>query len=73
MTKSHALFEPCVVLTAVKAAARRLRRWPSASLDRGCARRFEQRRHASRKHHQRHGRALLHNLTDTTQVPPVIR
>jgi hypothetical protein len=29
-------------LTAVKAASRRLRRWPAASLDRGCARRSGQ-------------------------------
>jgi hypothetical protein len=30
------------VLAAVKAASRRLRRWPAASLDRGCARRDPQ-------------------------------
>jgi len=30
------------VLVAVKAATRRLRRWPSAILDRDCARRHEQ-------------------------------
>jgi len=29
-------------LAAVKAASRRLRRWPAASLDRGCARRSGQ-------------------------------
>ncbi len=33
------LNEPAAVLTRIKAAARRLRRWPSASLDPGCARR----------------------------------
>jgi hypothetical protein len=33
------LVEAGVVLAAVKTAARRLRRWPSASLDRHCARR----------------------------------
>ena len=33
------LIEPRVVLATVKAASRRLRRWPSASLDRRCARR----------------------------------
>ena len=32
--------QPCAVLTAVKAATRRLWRWPLASLDCGCARRF---------------------------------
>ena len=31
--------QPGVVLPALKTAARRLRRWPAASLDRGCARR----------------------------------
>jgi len=31
--------QPSTVLTAVQTAARRLRRWPAASLDRGCARR----------------------------------
>ena len=30
--------QPSTVLTAVQTAARRLRRWPAASLDRGCAR-----------------------------------
>jgi hypothetical protein len=30
---------PCAVLGAVTTAARRLRRWPAASLDRPCARR----------------------------------
>ena len=29
---------PCTGLGAVKTAARRLRRWPTASLDRPCAR-----------------------------------
>ena len=33
------LAQVCAVLTAVKAASRRLRRWPAASLDRRCARR----------------------------------
>jgi hypothetical protein len=33
------LIEPRVVLAAVKTASRRLRRWPSVSLDRRCARR----------------------------------
>jgi len=33
------LIERCAVLAAVKAASRRLRRWPSASLDRSSARR----------------------------------
>jgi hypothetical protein len=32
-------FERRAVLTAVKTASRRLRRWPAASLDRRCARR----------------------------------
>jgi hypothetical protein len=32
-------FEPGAVLAALETAARRLRRWPAASLDRGCARR----------------------------------
>ena len=36
--------EDGVVLAAVKHAARRLRRWPSAMLDRGCARRLAQTR-----------------------------
>src|SRR5689334_16288560 len=31
--------QPSTVLAAVQTAARRLRRWPAASLDRGCARR----------------------------------
>src|SRR6516225_1948102 len=31
--------QPSTVLAAVQTAARRLRRWPTASLDRGCARR----------------------------------
>jgi hypothetical protein len=33
------LIEAGGVLAAVKPAARRLRRWPAAMLDRGCARR----------------------------------
>src|SRR5689334_20407138 len=36
------------VLAAVKTAARRLRRWPTASLDRGCARRHPDRRSGRR-------------------------
>ena len=31
--------QPSTVLAAVQTAARRLQRWPAASLDRGCARR----------------------------------
>ena len=31
--------QPSTVLAAVQTAVRRLRRWPAASLDRGCARR----------------------------------
>ena len=33
--------QPSAGLAAVKAASRRLRRWPAASLDRGCARRSQ--------------------------------
>ena len=33
------LIKPGAVLAPIKAAARRLRRWPTASLDRSCARR----------------------------------
>ena len=35
----HRPVQPSIVLAAVQTAARRLRRWPAASLDRGCARR----------------------------------
>jgi len=34
--------KPGAVLSTVKAATRRLRRWPAASLDRACARRHGQ-------------------------------
>ena len=37
-SRGPALFDAGAVLTAVKYAARRLRRWPPAMLDRGCAR-----------------------------------
>jgi len=48
------------VLAAVKAAARRLRRWPTASLDRGCARRSGQITVGTKK---RLGRTKKLNLT----------
>jgi hypothetical protein len=43
------LAEPDAVLAAVKTATRRLRRWPSASLDRGCARRSSRRQSPPRR------------------------
>jgi hypothetical protein len=47
------------VLAAVKAAARRLRRWPAASLDRGCARRSSKTAVGTKKHFGRTKKLLL--------------
>jgi hypothetical protein len=69
------LSEAGAVLAAVKPAVRRLRRWPAARLDRGCARRLwgcqagTKKRLAlsqTKKLHLRHEKPLLHSLTHTT-------
>ena len=47
------------VLAAVQTAARRLRRWPAASLDRGCARRSARRQVGAKEWSRRSNKGML--------------